>query len=265
MIPVPAEHRHLLDQLTSTSPENRADAARALKTVTTPLMGSIIQILSVRYCDFTRMLNNVKISAVLSENDRYEWMLERDLNQLAGRESTSRRHDDLLGTTMQLRRLDDCKARWIAALEGARLYLYVTSDSLQTGLLELSRLVVEVPSEECLTQGRFVVRYCGTGLTEPLLEIVKSQFPEIRAGSLRLVGVLNDARAYEQIRSALQDDSVLVRNVAAEVVDDFKVPVREVSRVEIIREIVKIPCEYCDTLIENTCTFCPCCGAPQKR
>lgn len=34
---------------------------------------------------------------------------------------------------------------------------------------------------------------------------------------------------------------------------------------EVVREIVKYPCPYCNTLIEVTSTRCPICGAPQKK
>jgi len=34
---------------------------------------------------------------------------------------------------------------------------------------------------------------------------------------------------------------------------------------ETIKEIVKVPCPYCGTLVENTATKCPSCGAPSKR
>jgi len=34
---------------------------------------------------------------------------------------------------------------------------------------------------------------------------------------------------------------------------------------ETIKEIVKIPCSYCGTLVENTASKCPSCGAPFKR
>ncbi len=33
---------------------------------------------------------------------------------------------------------------------------------------------------------------------------------------------------------------------------------------EVIREIVKIPCEHCRTLVEITSTRCPSCGAPLR-
>ena len=33
---------------------------------------------------------------------------------------------------------------------------------------------------------------------------------------------------------------------------------------ETIKEIVKIPCKYCGTMIENTCAKCPSCGGPVK-
>jgi hypothetical protein len=34
---------------------------------------------------------------------------------------------------------------------------------------------------------------------------------------------------------------------------------------EVIREIVKYPCPYCNSLIEVTSSRCPICGAPQKK
>ncbi|HJX24038.1 MAG TPA: hypothetical protein VJ574_06535 [Candidatus Bathyarchaeia archaeon] len=34
---------------------------------------------------------------------------------------------------------------------------------------------------------------------------------------------------------------------------------------EVVREIVKYPCPYCNALIEVTSSRCPFCGAPQKK
>jgi len=34
---------------------------------------------------------------------------------------------------------------------------------------------------------------------------------------------------------------------------------------EVVREIVKYPCPYCNSLIEVTSSRCPICGAPQKK
>lgn len=34
---------------------------------------------------------------------------------------------------------------------------------------------------------------------------------------------------------------------------------------EVIREVVKIPCPYCSTLVESTEARCAQCGAPQRR
>jgi RNA polymerase subunit RPABC4/transcription elongation factor Spt4 len=33
---------------------------------------------------------------------------------------------------------------------------------------------------------------------------------------------------------------------------------------EIIREIVKVPCDYCGSLVDVTSEHCPGCGAPFK-
>ena len=38
----------------------------------------------------------------------------------------------------------------------------------------------------------------------------------------------------------------------------------ESPREVIIKEVVMIPCRYCEGLIPNTATFCPNCGAPKK-
>jgi len=45
-------------------------------------------------------------------------------------------------------------------------------------------------------------------------------------------------------------------------------PVQSPERVhvkEVVREIVKYPCPYCNSLIEVTSSRCPICGAPQKK
>jgi rubrerythrin len=34
---------------------------------------------------------------------------------------------------------------------------------------------------------------------------------------------------------------------------------------ETIREVVKVPCKYCGTLVDVTSPKCPSCGAPQNR
>jgi MFS family permease len=56
--------------------------------------------------------------------------------------------------------------------------------------------------------------------------------------------------------------------------EDFKWPILNTSAMsgghviyekETIKEVVKIPCSYCGTLVENTATKCPSCGAPFKR
>jgi len=45
-------------------------------------------------------------------------------------------------------------------------------------------------------------------------------------------------------------------------------PVQSPERVhvkEVVREIVKYPCPYCNALIEVTSNRCPSCGAPQRK
>lgn len=38
----------------------------------------------------------------------------------------------------------------------------------------------------------------------------------------------------------------------------------ETPREVIIKEIVMVPCVYCQGLMPNTASFCPSCGAPRK-
>ena len=51
--------------------------------------------------------------------------------------------------------------------------------------------------------------------------------------------------------------------------NDLRAPsthtVQSTSVKEVVKEIVKYPCPYCNTLMEITLTRCPSCGAPQKR
>lgn len=42
-------------------------------------------------------------------------------------------------------------------------------------------------------------------------------------------------------------------------------PADDRQRVIVTREIVRVPCPYCSTLVENTALKCPNCGAPQRR
>ena len=39
----------------------------------------------------------------------------------------------------------------------------------------------------------------------------------------------------------------------------------EGPREVIVKEVVMVPCRYCEGLIPNTATFCPNCGAPKKN
>lgn len=38
----------------------------------------------------------------------------------------------------------------------------------------------------------------------------------------------------------------------------------ETPREVIIKEVVMVPCVYCQGLMPNTASFCPSCGAPRK-
>ena len=154
--------------------------------------------------------------------------------------------------------------KWEATLDGGRLYLSSSHDSIESGLIELLTYVAGENKDDYVEQAQYVIKHGGADFVEPLLNILKDQRPEIKASTILLLSVINDARSYDPIKNALNDDSLMVRNAAANAITTMHLPISSQSIIqkEIIKEIVKIPCKYCSTLIENTSTYCPSCGAP---
>lgn len=64
--------------------------------------------------------------------------------------------------------------------------------------------------------------------------------------------------APEQWIAAIQNEMKMDRQQAARSPQPIYVK-------EVVREIVKYPCPYCNSLIEVTSSRCPICGAPQKK
>jgi hypothetical protein len=100
-------------------------------------------------------------------------------------------------------------------------------------------------------------------LNSPDKMTLNSPDKNIRANSLNILGKINDIRSVEPIMKALKDENIDVRNAAAEAIKGFNISAIPKER-ETIREIVKMPCKYCGTLVEITATKCPSCGAPFK-
>ncbi len=98
---------------------------------------------------------------------------------------------------------------------------------------------------------------------EPLIMLLNSPDKNMRVNSLNILGKIKDIRSVDYIMKALKDEDVDVRNAAAVAIKGFNIQSMSRDR-ETIREIVKMPCKYCGTLIEVTATRCPSCGAPFK-
>lgn len=103
----------------------------------------------------------------------------------------------------------------------------------------------------------------GTVAVEPLIIELKNPDKNIRLNALYILGEIKDIRAAEVVMNALRDEDVDIRNAAASAIKGFNITTVPKER-ETIREIVKIPCSYCGSLVEITATKCPTCGAPLK-
>ena len=64
--------------------------------------------------------------------------------------------------------------------------------------------------------------------------------------------------APERWIAAIQNEMIIDRQQVAESPQPTYIK-------EVVREIVKYPCPYCNSLIEVTSSRCPICGAPQKK
>ncbi|OPY28013.1 MAG: HEAT repeat protein [Methanocella sp. PtaU1.Bin125] len=241
----------LINKLTSVNPDYRNTAAYEIKNINQPLLGPILYNCKVKFDIYTRLLGNCRIN--LSAYHSYG-ISEKVYEQFPNGPIKNN--------------IVKCHREWLSALEGARLYLYISSDSVETGLLELLRILSNDPAHTGVVQAQYLLKYSGTYLVEPLLVHMKSPFPEIRAWTIFLISLYEDIRTYGPIKEALNDESAMVRNAAAEAVKQLKIPLndspKEVHR-EVIKEIVKIPCRYCGTFIVNTSTTCFNCGAPLNK
>ncbi|WP_424359742.1 HEAT repeat domain-containing protein [Methanocella sp. MCL-LM] len=234
----------LVDHLTSQNINTRNQAAYLIKEQNEPVIGLILQVCNQKYNSYVRYLSNQPHAYNIYDNDILTGKIFETVTN-----------------SQSIPYLRNHRQRWIEALEGARLYLIVSSESRQTGLLELIRILANQNSIYFQIQGQYIVKLCGNEMVEPLLNHMKSPLPEVRLWAIILISVLEDVRSWEPIRNALNDESPMVRNAAADAMRQLKIPM-DIGTKQVIKEIVKIPCKYCGTYIENTCTTCPSCGAP---
>jgi HEAT repeat protein len=96
---------------------------------------------------------------------------------------------------------------------------------------------------------------------EPLIQALKDHSSKVRINAVKSLERYGDIRAVQPLMDTLKDNDADVRNAAALALRKFNVQTIGKER-EVVHQIVKMPCKYCGTLIENTSTNCPSCGAP---
>ncbi len=125
---------------------------------------------------------------------------------------------------------------------------------------------------------------------EPLIAALRDNDQDVRLEAVRSLDCFDDPRTIGPLKELLKDPSRDVQSAALSALGDFsteltglpktpskpdryndsegggdEVPSESVVRErEIIREIVKVPCKYCGTLVEITKSSCQSCGAPFK-
>lgn len=102
--------------------------------------------------------------------------------------------------------------------------------------------------------------YDETSFVEPLIILLKTETDrDVRLRILTILRDLKDIRCTEVFLEALHDRDIAVRNLAAETLTLLGVTVHIG---ETVKEIVKVPCKYCGSLVEVTDRACDACGAP---
>lgn len=235
----------LLRKLISNDQKDRINAANLIKNNSTPLISHLIPIAAANYFNYLEAKKAYdKAKSVQSSGD----------GAAAG-----------VKTIAQISRkssYNSTKTRWESTIDGIKQYITISYDSLQTGLKELTGYVGSNPSNENIKQAELFAKYYGVTLAEPLIELMNNSDENIRVGSIIMLSALNDVRSYEFIKNALNDNRANVRNAAAKAINNMRIPMT--GDKTIVKEVVKMPCKYCGTLVEITDTRCPSCGAPFK-
>ncbi len=97
-------------------------------------------------------------------------------------------------------------------------------------------------------------------IVEPLIALLPQEPDlEVRLLIYTLLRNSKDIRCIEVFLRALNDNDIEVRNLAAETLKSSGITYQAK---ETIKEIVKVPCKYCGSLVEVTDRACVSCGAP---
>lgn len=106
---------------------------------------------------------------------------------------------------------------------------------------------------------------CDYRFVEALISVLNETERDTRINAIKILEKVDDVRTVEPIMKMVYDPDAEIRNTAALALKNKNiriVPLDVPVVKETIREIVKIPCKYCGTLILNTSVKCPSCGAP---
>jgi HEAT repeat protein len=106
---------------------------------------------------------------------------------------------------------------------------------------------------------------CDYRFVEALIIILEETERDACINAIKILEKIDDVRAIEPIMKMVYDPDAEIRNTAALALKNknIRITPREAPVIkETIREIVKIPCKYCGTLVLNTSVKCPSCGAP---
>jgi hypothetical protein len=106
---------------------------------------------------------------------------------------------------------------------------------------------------------------CDYRFVEAIISVLDDKERDTCINAIKILEKVDDVRAVEPIMKMVYDPDAEIRNTAALALKNKNIRIvpREAPVVkETIREIVKIPCKYCGTLILNTSVKCSNCGAP---
>jgi hypothetical protein len=241
----------LVSDLVCINPNQRISSANALRGINQPILLNILVYANKTYKQFCKIQSNYNNQIKLNPYGKVSWVIGYQIGERMVNNAFK----------SNINRL---QYEWQAAIDGAKLYITISCDSVNDGIIELIRTIVQTKNVEYEQQAHFIIHYCGPQIIEPLIELAMNEDEIIRGAAVLFLSIQKDVRSYEPIKRALNDKSPFVRNAAATAIKNLGLDLgnKEVYiEKETIREIVKIPCKYCGTLMENTSRFCPSCGA----
>lgn len=125
----------------------------------------------------------------------------------------------------------------------------------------LLRLLAASPDNDLKVRILTMLSKYGTGTPiDTLINLLNTETDaDIRLLIYRSFRDINDVRSNELFYRALKDEDVRIRDFAAATLKALGVVI---APREIVKEIVKVPCKYCGSLVDITCHKCLSCGAP---